>query len=142
MCFRYSNDQLYVIDVSQSVEANHVESLKFLRVDCTNVTNFFRKNKVSTMTDKELFDFITDVMITDVDEYLDKAMEIASQRVVNHITEKEKVDQEVSPMLSNHFYYVYEKIIIELFEYDPQLTNMHCFSIHHMLVVYCVSSSV
>jgi RIO kinase 1 len=48
------------------------------------------------MTIKELFDFITDPTVTEsnMDDYLRKAMEIASNRV--NMTEKEKVDDEVS----------------------------------------------
>lgn len=46
------------------------------------------------MTIKELFDFITDGTITDVDEYLEKLMEIASQRTIEDVTDKEKVEEE------------------------------------------------
>jgi len=74
-----------VIDVSQSVESNHPDALGFLRIDCTNVTNFFRRNGVCTMTVKELFTFITDTSITDsnLDEYLDKAMSLSADRTVD-----------------------------------------------------------
>ena len=49
------------------------------------------------MTVKELFDFVTDLSITDdnVDAYLDRAQEIASQRTLEETTEQEKVDEEV-----------------------------------------------
>lgn len=69
----YYKGHLYFIDVSQSVEHDHPNSLTFLQSDCTNVTRFFQKNGVSTMTMRELFDFITDVNITDelVEPYLD-----------------------------------------------------------------------
>ena len=36
--FRYHDGNLYVIDVSQSVEHDHPHALEFLRKDCTNVT--------------------------------------------------------------------------------------------------------
>lgn len=70
----YYKSHLYFIDVSQSVEHEHPNALIFLQMDCTNITHFFRKNGIAVMTTKELFDFITDVAITDdkVNEYLDK----------------------------------------------------------------------
>eukprot|EP00122_Pirum_gemmata_P008583 Pgem_evm1s7916 len=65
---------LYFIDVSQSVEHDHPRALEFLRVDCTNITDFFRKNGVDVMFVRELFDFVTDVSISpnQVEDYLDK----------------------------------------------------------------------
>lgn len=62
--FRYHEGRVYVIDVSQSVEHDHPHALEFLRKDCTNITDFFKKNGVCTMTVKELFDFVVDNSIT------------------------------------------------------------------------------
>ena len=55
------------------------------------------------MTVKELFDFIIDTNITaaNMDSYLDYAMEKASQRTVQEVTEQEKVDEEVSDAIFN-----------------------------------------
>ena len=52
--------------------------------------DFFRRQRVSTMTIKELFDFVTDVTITDknIDEYLDRAMEIACNRAPGEIPDE------------------------------------------------------
>ncbi len=49
------------------------------------------------MTIKELFDFITDLSINpdNMDDYLDRAMEISSQRSLEDITDQEKIDEEV-----------------------------------------------
>ncbi|XP_038057076.1 serine/threonine-protein kinase RIO1-like [Patiria miniata] len=93
----YSEGKLYVIDVSQSVEHDHPHALEFLRKDCTNVTEYFRKNGVCTMTVRELFDFVTDPNINkdNIDEYLEKAMELASERSEQQQSEQEKVDEEV-----------------------------------------------
>ncbi|VDK22979.1 unnamed protein product [Anisakis simplex] len=44
-----NGDQLYIIDVSQSVEHDHPHSLEFLRSDCSNVTKFFRSRGVSVV---------------------------------------------------------------------------------------------
>lgn len=41
--------QLYIIDVSQSVEHDHPNSLVFLRSDIANVTKFFREKGVAVI---------------------------------------------------------------------------------------------
>lgn len=53
----YYSKRLWVIDVSQSVEQDHPMALEFLRMDARNVTNFFRRHGVATMTPRELFEF-------------------------------------------------------------------------------------
>ena len=90
----FHEGHLCVIDVSQSVEHDHPQALEFLRKDCANITEFFRKNGVGVMTTKELFDFITDVTINDenVDQYLDKVQEKTSARVIGEVT----VDEEIA----------------------------------------------
>ncbi|GJQ74979.1 hypothetical protein Trydic_g9604 [Trypoxylus dichotomus] len=91
----YQNESLYIIDVSQSVEHDHPHALDFLRKDCTNVTEFFRRKEVATMSIKQLFDFITDPCITEpnLEEYLDKLSEEAAEKP--QITSKEQVEEEV-----------------------------------------------
>lgn len=93
----YLDGQIVVIDVSQSVEHDHPQSFEFLRKDCTNISEFFRKREVATMTVKELFEFITDPTINDanVDDYLEKLSEKIANRDINELTEQEKVDEEV-----------------------------------------------
>lgn len=89
--------KLHVIDVSQSVEHDHPNALFFLRKDCTNITNFFRKSSVCGLTVKELFEFVTDSTINEanIDDYLDKAMVMTANRTLEEITEQDKVDEEV-----------------------------------------------
>lgn len=72
----YFKGHLYIIDVSQSVEHDHPNAMQFLQMDCTNITAYFRKKSVATMRVRELFDFITDVSITDdlVHDYLEKVL--------------------------------------------------------------------
>lgn len=59
------------------------------------VVEFFAKNGVATMTVKELFDFITDISITqdDVERYLDKLEQKLQTR--EPLTAEQIVDEEV-----------------------------------------------
>lgn len=74
----WHNNQVYVIDVSQSVETDHPAALDFLRKDASNVNDFFEKvGKLNVMTTRQLFEFITAVMEDNEEaemEYVDKAM--------------------------------------------------------------------
>ena len=49
------------------------------------------------MTVRELFDFITDLNLTDagVDAYLERSMEVAANRTHEETTNQEKIDAEV-----------------------------------------------
>ena len=93
----YHRDKVYIIDVSQSVEHDHPHALEFLRKDCTNVTEFFKKKGVCVMTMRELFDFVTDPSITseNVEEYLEKAQAIATHRSDISEDPEEQVKEEV-----------------------------------------------
>lgn len=55
----YNNRQLYIIDVSQSVEHDHPRSLEFLRMDIKNTGDFFRREGVDILPDRVVFDFVT-----------------------------------------------------------------------------------
>nr|XP_055120692.1 serine/threonine-protein kinase RIO1 isoform X1 [Symphalangus syndactylus] len=93
----YHGGGVYIIDVSQSVEHDHPHALEFLRKDCANVNDFFMKHSVAVMTVRELFEFVTDPSITheNMDAYLSKAMEIASQRTKEERSSQDHVDEEV-----------------------------------------------
>ncbi|KAG2458388.1 serine/threonine-protein kinase RIO1 isoform X1 [Polypterus senegalus] len=93
----YHNGDAYIIDVSQSVEHDHPHALEFLRKDCANINDFFLKWQVAVMTVRELFEFVTDPSITNenIDDYLEKAMEIASSRTAEERSNQDKVDEEV-----------------------------------------------
>ena len=55
----YYDNQLFVIDVSQSVEHDHPRSLEFLRMDVKNVSDFFRRKNVDVLSERAVFSFIT-----------------------------------------------------------------------------------
>lgn len=93
----YHDSKIVVIDVSQSVEHDHPHALEFLRKDCTNITDFFAKKGVATMTVRELFTFITDPNITEenMESFLEKIAEKIGDRNINELSEQEKIDEEV-----------------------------------------------
>lgn len=92
-----SKQNLYVIDVSQSVEHAHPNALEFLRMDCRNVNDFFSKRFAlkNVLTVQQLFSFITDPTINESNEkiYLDKLIEqriesIDDESKLNEIDER------------------------------------------------------
>ncbi|KAL9642846.1 hypothetical protein ABK040_015817 [Willaertia magna] len=92
----YFKGRVYFIDVSQSVENDHPHALEFLRKDCENIKNFFYKNGLTNiMTTRELFEFVTDIVLTDdmIDSYLETVMEKIKDRPP--MSAKEEVDAEV-----------------------------------------------
>jgi RIO kinase 1 len=93
----YHNDSVVIIDVSQSVEQEHPHAFEFLRKDCSNISDFFRRKGVSTMTIKELFDFITDPTISE--ENMEVCLEAISEKIadrnIDELTAQEKIDEEV-----------------------------------------------
>lgn len=56
----FHQDKLWIIDVSQSVEHDHPRSLEFLRMDIKNVSEFFARKGVTTLSERKVFDFITE----------------------------------------------------------------------------------
>ncbi|KAL1581269.1 Serine/threonine-protein kinase rio1 [Candida albicans] len=52
-------DNLYIIDVSQSVEPEHPMALDFLRMDIKNVNDFFSRSKINVYPERLIFRFIT-----------------------------------------------------------------------------------
>ena len=55
----YHDRQLYIIDVSQSVEPDHPRSLEFLRMDIKNLSDFFGRKEVDTLSERTVFGFVT-----------------------------------------------------------------------------------
>ncbi|KAJ2452484.1 Serine/threonine-protein kinase rio1 [Coemansia sp. RSA 2424] len=95
----YHGKRLYIIDVSQSVEHDHPHALDFLRHDCNNVTEFFRKRgNVRTMSLRRLFEFITDPAAGSSSEDIDRALDVI-QDEMEHVSDEEllklRADDEV-----------------------------------------------
>lgn len=89
------NDEIFVIDVSQSVELDHPRAFDFLREDCLHVNDYFRRQGVATLTTKELFDFAVDPAVTEegLDAALDALMAAAASRPVVRTAEEEVAER-------------------------------------------------
>ncbi|CAG8485520.1 8143_t:CDS:2 [Paraglomus occultum] len=94
----YNSRKLYIIDVSQSVEHDHPYALDFLRKDCANITDFFKKKHVRVMSIRQLFDFITDLSFgfeeKEMEEELDKIQEKLLQEPDVDLTHEQKIDRQ------------------------------------------------
>jgi RIO kinase 1 len=90
----YMKGKLWIIDVGQAVEHDHPNAMDFLRKDCTNVNAFFGRCGLAPMSTRELFEFVTNTGITDVDAALDAIMAAVASRS-SGMTNAEKVDDEV-----------------------------------------------
>eukprot|EP00984_Skeletonema_dohrnii_P028958 scaffold19228_cov129-Skeletonema_dohrnii-CCMP3373.AAC.3 len=78
----WHNNEVYVIDVSQSVESDHPSALDFLRKDASNVNDFYRKNgNMNVMTTRQLFEFVTSSVIEDTPE----AESAALDSIMDHV---------------------------------------------------------
>lgn len=61
--------RIYIIDVSQSVEPSHPHGLEFLLRDCKNVSTYFsKKGLAETLSHQDLFNKITGLGISAVDD--------------------------------------------------------------------------
>ncbi|MCJ1252984.1 protein kinase rio1 [Lignoscripta atroalba] len=94
----YHADKLWIIDVSQSVEHDHPRSLEFLRMDIKNVSEFFRRKGVDTLSERTTFGFVTaiegSINTNDMEEMLEKLYTTRPENEVDDEAEKE-VDNEV-----------------------------------------------
>ncbi|KAK3117979.1 Serine/threonine-protein kinase rio1 [Teratosphaeriaceae sp. CCFEE 6253] len=94
----YHDGQLYVIDVSQSVEHDHPRSLEFLRMDIKNSSDFFRRKGVDTLSERTVFGFVTTsggaVEEDGMKKMVEKLYEVRAQQPEQDEEEKE-VDDEV-----------------------------------------------
>ncbi|KAI0802255.1 RIO1 family-domain-containing protein [Xylaria sp. FL0064] len=92
----YHDKQLYIIDVSQSVEHDHPRSLEFLRMDIKNTGDFFRRQGVDTLADRVVFDFIIAPGGPVEEPDLRKSIEqLYASRAVSATDDKAVAEQEV-----------------------------------------------
>mmetsp|Transcript_41628 Transcript_41628/g.100230 ORF Transcript_41628/g.100230 Transcript_41628/m.100230 type:complete len:548 (+) Transcript_41628:56-1699(+) len=102
----WHNSQVYVIDVSQSVETDHPAALDFLRKDASNVNDYFAKvGKLNVMTTRQLFEFITTVIDENDSqeaemEFLEKMMKEVDDSIKDRSNQSEhdqrKHDQQIA----------------------------------------------
>ena len=73
--------ELYIIDVSQSVDLDHPRALHFLREDIQHVNAFFHRAGVPTLTMRELFDFVLSASVTpdSIDAEVQRLMDLAAR---------------------------------------------------------------
>ncbi|KAL7535428.1 hypothetical protein ACHAXR_006482 [Thalassiosira sp. AJA248-18] len=83
----WHDNQVYVIDVSQSVETDHPSALDFLRKDASNVNDFYRKaGNLNVMTTRQLFEFVTSTVIADTREAEASAMDSIMEHVDGNVS--------------------------------------------------------
>ena len=96
----YFKDQVWLIDVSQSVEHDHPLALEFLRRDVVNVNDYFKRHKVPILRTRYAFDFITELELKSPDfdtELLrfKELMEADEAKMTTTDIEKLDVDEQV-----------------------------------------------
>jgi RIO kinase 1 len=76
----FHNSQVYLIDVSQSVESDHPHAMDFLKRDCVNVNRFFHGVGCFTVSVMDLFDFVVTTKVGDEEAALDALLDKAEER--------------------------------------------------------------
>jgi RIO kinase 1 len=80
----WHENEVYVIDVSQSVESDHPSALDFLRMDASNVNDFFRKTGgLNVMSTRQLFEFVT----TPLEQDTLNAEQDCLDRIMQHVND-------------------------------------------------------
>jgi RIO kinase 1 len=88
----WHENRVFVIDVSQSVETDHPRATEFLRMDCQNISDYFRRGGVTTISPRELFDYVVHVRLGTKEleqAYLDAARNRAEERAASGEAEPE-----------------------------------------------------
>ncbi len=93
----WHNNQVYVIDVSQSVESDHPAALDFLRKDASNVNGFFQRcGHLNAMSTRDLFEFITSTVIGNSEEEESNALDALIEKIdaqANTLSMASKIEQ-------------------------------------------------
>lgn len=74
--------ELWIIDVSQSVDLDHPRALDFLREDAMHVNSYFQRAGVATLTTRELFEFAVDpnINLGNINEAIEALIKVSSSR--------------------------------------------------------------
>jgi RIO kinase 1 len=94
----YHQGKPWIIDVSQSVEPDHPRSLEFLRMDVKNISDFFSRKGVDTLSERTVFGFVTSVEGSTDQMGMDSALENLYATRPEHEPEndaQQEVDNEV-----------------------------------------------
>ena len=83
----WSENEIVVIDVSQSVEWDHPRATEFLRKDCANVRDFFARKCERVLSVKALYDFVVRDGSADDDAGIRAALDVA--RSQDRVTDQE-----------------------------------------------------
>jgi RIO kinase 1 len=135
----WHNNEVYVIDVSQSVESDHPSALDFLRKDCANVNDFFRKSGgLQVMTTRQLFQYVTtpdiedegaglDDIMREVSQFADELDSMPNVELRRKATQQEAVDEAVfmSQFLPRSLNQVAEHEIRQMEKGDVEDTYAH-----------------
>jgi RIO kinase 1 len=88
-------DKPWFIDVSQSVEDDHPRSLEFLRMDIKNITDYFRRKGVDTLSERMCYIFITSVEgSTEAHSMRERVETIFAKRIQLSEADAEKEEQD------------------------------------------------
>ena len=57
----YFDNKVYVIDVGQAVEHDHPQAFTFLKRDCSNINDFYKRQGCDVLSTQALFEYITNI---------------------------------------------------------------------------------
>ena len=78
----YHDNMVWIIDVSQSMECDHIMALDFLRADCRNVSQFFASRGVAALSVKRLFQFVVRRDVIDLEAHIESILKVAEEELV------------------------------------------------------------
>ncbi|CAD8071602.1 unnamed protein product [Paramecium primaurelia] len=84
----YYKNKVYFIDVSQSMESDHHSASEFLKRDIYNINQYFKKKDIMTFTLRQLYKFITNPHLQNINEELERMQEEREQ--INEDLEEEQ----------------------------------------------------
>lgn len=89
-------DQLYIFDVSQSVEPEHPMALDFLRMDIKNVNDFFSRKKINVYPERLIFKYIIeDNHVLGLNDFSDEELGKYLETLPLKVNEEMEIEDEV-----------------------------------------------